>query len=116
MRKQQVGQQVIHIMKELKIEEITFRRGGGIDFRKSLLSMKRSVLSLLLLAMSVLAGHAQAPDEFVTSSDGTLIAVHESGPSQGRPITARLGQRLRQFGYYGDCLGGTGKDAVKTES
>jgi len=66
--------------------------------------MKRNVLFLLALLLRVLSGNAQVPDDaavslastgesfaehptdFVTSSDGTLIAVHESGPLQGKPL------------------------------
>jgi non-heme chloroperoxidase len=66
--------------------------------------MKRKILSFLALSLPVLAGHAQVPEDaavssrsnresfeehptnFVTSSDGTLIAVHESGPLQGKPL------------------------------
>jgi non-heme chloroperoxidase len=66
--------------------------------------MKQSILFLFILSASVLAGHAQVsvdasvsssasedpleqvPTHFVTSSDGTVIAVEESGPSHGKPI------------------------------
>jgi non-heme chloroperoxidase len=66
--------------------------------------MKQNILVFLVLWALVLAGHAQVsedaavssssnrdtfedhPTNFVTSSDGTLIAVHESGPSQSKPI------------------------------
>jgi pimeloyl-ACP methyl ester carboxylesterase len=53
--------------------------------------MKQSILFLLILSACAVAGHtqvrnAQVPTHFVTSSDGTLIAVHESGPSYGKPI------------------------------
>jgi len=66
--------------------------------------MKHNILFFLILSASVLAGHAQVsedasasssanedpleqvPTHFVTSSDGTLIAVEESGPSHGKPL------------------------------
>jgi pimeloyl-ACP methyl ester carboxylesterase len=66
--------------------------------------MKQRILFFLILSASGLAGHAQVsvdasvnssasedpleqvPTHFVTSSDGTLIAVEESGPSHGKPI------------------------------
>ena len=53
--------------------------------------MKQSMLFLLILSACAVAGHtqvrnAQVPTHFVTSSDDTLIAVHESGPSCGKPI------------------------------
>jgi pimeloyl-ACP methyl ester carboxylesterase len=53
--------------------------------------MKENILLFLILSTSALAGHAQVqnaqvPTHFVTSSDGTLIALHESGPANGEPI------------------------------
>lgn len=50
--------------------------------------MKQLSILVLVFSAKVLAEPVQGPVStgFVTSSDGTLIAVHESGPRDGKPI------------------------------